>query len=189
MSTDMQQYSLENQADAIAGYASRSGYTIVRSYEDGAKSGLRIHGRPALANLIKDVISGAANFKVVLVYDVSRWGRFQDTDESAYYEFICKQAGVLIEYCAEQFKNDGSLVATIVKNIKRAMAGEYSRELSIKVHAGQSRLVSKGFYVGSAPGYGLRRFLVDEQGNRKMQMASPPCARERRCLSPHPSHL
>jgi hypothetical protein len=24
-----------------------------------------------------------------LVYDITRWGRFQDVDESAYYEFTC----------------------------------------------------------------------------------------------------
>jgi hypothetical protein len=24
------------------------------------------------------------------VYDVSRWGRFQDPDEAAHYEFLCK---------------------------------------------------------------------------------------------------
>ena len=166
----MQRYSLVNQADAIAAYAASHGHTIVRSYEDGARSGLRIDGRPALANLIKDVISGAAGFNTILVYDVSRWGRFQDSDESAHYEFICRQAGVSIEYCAEQFSNDGSLTATIVKNIKRAMAGEYSRELSVKTHAGQSRLARLGYYFGTNPGYGLRRMLVDEHGNRKMQM-------------------
>ncbi|MEO6246527.1 MAG: hypothetical protein ABIQ12_13930 [Opitutaceae bacterium] len=27
-------------------------------------------------------------------YDVSRWGRFQDADESGYYEYICKRAGI-----------------------------------------------------------------------------------------------
>jgi DNA invertase Pin-like site-specific DNA recombinase len=37
----------------------------------------------------------------VLVYDVSRWGRFQDIDESAHYEFVCKQAGIKVAYCAE----------------------------------------------------------------------------------------
>ena len=51
------------------------------------------------------------------------------------------------------------------------MAGEYSRGLSVKVHAGQSRLASNGYYIGGAPGYGLRRFLVDQHGNRKMEMA------------------
>jgi hypothetical protein len=37
-------------------------------------------------------------------------GRLQDADESAYYEHICRQAGVLVHCCAEQFENDGSPV-------------------------------------------------------------------------------
>jgi len=172
MSTDMQQYSLANQAEAIGGYAHSHGYTIVRTYQDGAKSGLRLQGRAALANLIHDVISGTADFSTILIYDVSRWGRFQDTDEGAYYEFILKRAGVRIEYCAEPFHNDGTLTATIVKNIKRAMAGEYSRELSTKVHAGQARMVQLGYYIGGAPGFGLRRALVDQQGAIKFEMRS-----------------
>src|SRR5438105_3965048 len=168
MSTDMQRYSLENQSEAIATYALKRGLTIVRSYEDAGRSGLRLQGRHALQNLIDDVKSGRADFKVILVYDVSRWGRFQDSDESAYYEFICKDAGISVEYCAEQFDNDGSLTATILKNIKRAMAGEYSRELSVKVFAGQSRIAAMGFNVGSSGGYGLRRMLGDENGDPKV---------------------
>ena len=170
MSTDMQRYSLENQSEAIALYAARRGLTIVRSYEDAGRSGVRLDGRNALRSLIDDVRSGRADFKVILVYDVSRWGRFQDSDESAYYEFTCKEAGVAVEYCAEQFENDGSLTATVIKNIKRAMAGEFSRELSVKVHAGQSRIAAMGFHVGATPGYSLRRFLLDEHGNRKMEL-------------------
>jgi len=62
--------------------------------------------------LIADVESGAADFNVILVYDVSRWGRFQDADESAYYECICKRAGINFAYCAEQFENDDSPIST-----------------------------------------------------------------------------
>jgi DNA invertase Pin-like site-specific DNA recombinase len=167
MSTDMQQYSLDNQAAAIALYAARKGLAIVRSYEDAGKSGLQLKRREGLKALLADVKSGHADYKVILVYDVSRWGRFQDADESAYYEFLCKDAGVNVEYCAEQFQNDGSLTATVLKSMKRAMAGEYSRELSVKVHQGQSRLAAMGFRRGSAPGYGLRRCLVDADGRRK----------------------
>jgi DNA invertase Pin-like site-specific DNA recombinase len=104
MSTDMQTHSIENQVAAIALWAARRGITIVRSYEDAGKSGLRLSGRAALQELISDVKSGQADFSIVLVYDVSRWGRFQDSDESAYYEFICKEAGVTVEYCAESSK-------------------------------------------------------------------------------------
>ncbi len=78
----------------------------------------------SIANKAK-VQSGHADFNVILVYDISRWGRFQDADESAYYEFMCKEAGINVLYCAEQFENDGSLVSAILKNIKRVMAGEY----------------------------------------------------------------
>jgi hypothetical protein len=37
------------------------------------------------------------------------------------------------------------MVSSIVKNIKRVMAAEYSRELSAKVHAGACRFASLGF--------------------------------------------
>ncbi len=74
-------------------------------------------------------------------------------------------------YCAEQFENDGSPVSTIVKGVKRAMAGEYSRELSAKVFAGQCRLIELGFRQGGPAGYGLRRVLVDQAGAIKTELA------------------
>ena len=133
MSTEHQQYSTENQGDKIREYAAQRGIEIVATYADAGKSGLRMDGRQGLQSLIKDVQSGHVGFQIILVYDVSRWGRFQDADESAYYEYICRRAGIQVAYCAEQFENDGSPVSTIVKGVKRAMAGEYSRELSAKV--------------------------------------------------------
>jgi DNA invertase Pin-like site-specific DNA recombinase len=171
MSTDHQKYSTENQADAIRQYAVRRGLEIVRTYADEGRSGLRLDGRDALKQLIEDVQNGKANFATILVYDVSRWGRFQDADESAYYEYICKRAGISVQYCAEQFENDGSPVSTIVKGVKRAMAGEYSRELSVKVFAGQCRLIELGFRQGGPPGYGLRRRLIDQSGAAKGELA------------------
>jgi len=59
-----------------------------RRIADEGKSGLRLDGRQALQRLIKEDESGQADFEVVLVYDVSRWGRFQDADERAYCERI-----------------------------------------------------------------------------------------------------
>src|SRR5580693_1791023 len=167
MSTDHQQYSTANQSQAIREYAARLGFRIEKTYEDSGKSGLNLDDRDALKQLIDDVQNGVAEFSTILVYDVSRWGRFQDADESAYYEYICKRAGISVRYCAEQFENDGSPVSTIVKGVKRAMAGEYSRELSVKVFAGQCRLIELGFRQGGPAGYGLRRQLVDRDRNPK----------------------
>jgi DNA invertase Pin-like site-specific DNA recombinase len=167
MSTEHQRYSTENQGDAILEYAARRGLEVVRTYADEGKSGLRLDGRDALKRLIEDVQTGKADFTTILVYDVSRWGRFQDADESAYYEYICRRVGIAVQYCAEQFENDGSPVSTIVKGVKRAMAGEYSRELSAKVFAGQCRLIEIGYRQGGPAGYGLRRMLVDQNGAHK----------------------
>ncbi|TPQ31534.1 recombinase family protein [Bradyrhizobium guangdongense] len=167
MSTDYQQYSIENQAAVIAAFAQAHGLKIVRTYRDDAESGLRIRNRAGLTNLIDDVRRDRTDFDHILVYDVSRWGRFQDVDESAHYEFLCREAGISVCYCAEQFENDGSLISGIVKNIKRVMAAEYSRELSIKVHAGACRLSSLGFRQGGQPCFGLRRELIDAGGRSR----------------------
>ena len=167
MSTEHQQYSTLNQADKIREYADKRGIEIVRTYADDGKSGLSIGGRASLQKLIADVESGNTDFNLILVYDVSRWGRFQDADESAYYEYICKRQGISVAYVAEQFENDGSPVSTIVKGVKRAMAGEYSRELSAKVFAGQCRLIELGFRQGGPAGFGLRRVLIDQSGTIK----------------------
>jgi hypothetical protein len=72
------------------------------------------------------------------VYDVSRWGRFQDVDESAFYEHLCRRAGVSLIYCAEQFADGGTPMSALMKNIKRIMAAECSWELGEKVLRAQS---------------------------------------------------
>ena len=129
MSTDEQKLSLAYQAVAIQEYAQKHGFSIVSTYEDSGRSGLTLKRRKGLTHLLQDVVSHRNTFKAVLVYDVSRWGRFQDTDESAHYEFLCKSAEVPVHYCAEPFKNDTSSPAVVMKTWKRIMAAEYSREL------------------------------------------------------------
>jgi DNA invertase Pin-like site-specific DNA recombinase len=172
MSTEHQQYSLENQAAAIQTYAEAHGFEVIRTYTDAARSGVVLRQRPGLRALLQDVVTGSHQCRAILVYDVSRWGRFQDTDESAHYEFLCKSAGVPVHYCAETFANDGTLSSLIMKALKRTMAGEYSRELSVKVFAGQKRLTLLGFKQGGVPGFGLRRMLVSPAGVPKQQLAS-----------------
>ncbi len=167
MSTEHQRYSTENQAQVIAEYAAQHGMLIVQTYQDEGKSGLSIEGRAGLRGLLADVQRHDVGFAAILVYDVSRWGRFPDPDEAAAYEQLCKRNGIRVIYCAEQFDNDNSLGSTILKNLKRSMAAEYSRELSVKVFAGHRNLVQRGYRQGGAPGFGLRRQLIDEYHNVK----------------------
>lgn len=191
MSTEHQQYSTDNQSEAIRRYAEQRGYEIVQSYADEGKSGLNIGGRLALQKLLHDVEGGHSDFTILIVYDVSRWGRFQDPDEAASYELRCRQAGVQVHYCAEQFENDGSIGSLIIKTVKRAMAGEYSRELSVKVFAGQANLIQLGYRQGGPAGFGLRRMLVDQSGHEKGLLGAgehKSIATDRVILVPGPEH-
>jgi DNA invertase Pin-like site-specific DNA recombinase len=115
MSTEHQQYSVENQHDMIQGYADARGIRIVRSFVDAGKSGLGIQGRDALQDLLQVVESGTADFTTILVYDVSRWGRFQEPDEGAYYEFRCIRANISVQYCAEQFPSDNAPMNAVLR--------------------------------------------------------------------------
>lgn len=164
MSTERQVYSTKNQLDAIREYASSHGITIIAIYEDAGKSGLTRKGRPGLSQLLNDV-QQQPDFTLILVFDVSRWGRFQDIDESAHYEYVCRTNGVDVAYCAENFLNDGTPYAAIIKALKRVAAADYSRELSNKVFAAQCRMVRMGFKTGGPPGYGLRRLLLNSDGS------------------------
>ena len=179
MSTEHQQYSLANQAAAIANYAEKNGFVITRTYDDAARSGLSIRNRPGLARLLRDVVTGRHSFKVVIVYDVSRWGRFQDCDEAAHYEFLCRKAGVPVHYSAEQFTNDGTATSWLLKALKRSMAAEYSRELGVKVRAGKIRLAAMGYRMGGRVPYGLRRLLVEADGTQ-VRLLRPG---EHKCLT------
>lgn len=164
MSTERQEYSPTFQRAANSAFAVAHGMQIIRTYEDAGVSGLSLRNRDGLKALLTDVLSGSGGFSHVLVYDVSRWGRFQNSDQAAYYEFMCAQAGVSVFYCAESFNNDGSPTSQLLKHIKRTMAAEYSRDLSVKVTRAQRGLLAQGFWTGGRAPLGLRRVFTRSDG-------------------------
>ncbi len=156
-SSEHQRYSVPSQRAAIAIHALEYGYEIVATYVDDGRSGVTIARRDGLKQLLADVLAAVAPFTVVLVLDVSRWGRFQNPDQAAHYEFICREAGVRVRYCAEAFADDDSSTSSLMKGIKRVMAGEYSRELSTKVRKAKRYKVALGLVPGGPCPYGLAR--------------------------------
>ena len=138
------------KADKILEYAQRRNIEIVRTYADNSAED---------SGLSAELKSNTAT-------------------AAGYYP----QSSVLSPfpaYVAEQFENDGSPVSTIVKGVKRAMAGEYSRELSTKVFIGQCRLIELGFRQGGHAGYGYRRVMIDQTGEFKGELKHG----ERKCIS------
>lgn len=171
ISTEHQTHSLTSQMAVIQAYADSHSFELVQTYKDEGRSGLTLQDRPALMQLLNDIITGEHAFRAVLVYDVSRWGRFQDCDEAAHYEFICRRAEVPIHYCAESFQNDNSMATTIIKALKRGMAAEYSREMGLRSFRGLKKLAECGFKQGGQAGYGLRRLMVSPECQPKKILA------------------
>lgn len=171
MSTDRQAYSVANQTSAIERYAASHHMVVVRRYHDLGKSGQSIDGRDALQQLLTDIQAPRPAFEAVLVLDISRWGRFQNTDEAGFYEFLCWKRGIRVCYVGEPFANDGEPFSMVFKGLKRVMATEYARELSARVIAGQRRWASQGYRQGAPAGLGLRRQAVSHEGKTRVIMA------------------
>ncbi|ELZ0725173.1 recombinase family protein [Salmonella enterica] len=168
MSTDHQQYSLHNQSEFIKDYAEKNNMEIAYTYDDAGKSGVSIVGRHSLQQLLSDVEQKKIDIQAVLFYDVSRFGRFQNSDEAAYYSFLFERNGVDLIYCSEPIPTkDFPLESSVILNIKRSSAAYHSRNLSEKVFIGQVNLIKLGYHQGGMAGYGLRRLLVDENGIAK----------------------
>lgn len=163
VSSHSQLNALPGQIQAISSYAARHGYTIVETYSDVGRSGVSQARREGLARLLRD-IQGEVGFRTLLVMDVTRWGRYQNPDEAAYLEFMCRLAGVEIRYCNESFHESGDLAASIQKNIRRVMAAEYSRQLSERCRVGLRRAALAGSRTGGVVPYGFARCTAAGDG-------------------------
>jgi len=164
-STDMQEYSIQNQRMQINTYAEAMNMTIVHEFEDPDRSGITVEKREGFQAMKALIEENNELISTILVLDVSRWGRFEDPDEAAYWEYHFKRMGIPVIYVNEEFKNDDSLADTMVKTLKRSMAGEFSKEQSKKVLQGSKTVASKGFSVGGIAPYGYDRMLVESDGS------------------------
>jgi len=159
---ELQADSLRVQEEILRSHATNNGHKIVAVYAESA-SGRTYEKRDEFQRLIDDVKRGA-DFEGVLVRDVSRWGRFENADEAAFYEFFCIQHKVSVIYVEEQFGPSDSPYAALLKSMKRVLASEFSREKSRLVTRGKERARSLGFHAGGPPPYGMKRILVTPDG-------------------------
>lgn len=162
VSTTQQGAALEYQRKEIARYAAAHDHKIVASFEDVGRSGVTLEKREGLSRLLKQVVSGDSGFDHVLVLDVSRWGRFQDPDEAAHYEFVCRANGVSVTYISE-FVSSGAQ-GQLNKHVKRIMAADYVRQLSTLVRRAKRRRIEAGGAPGAWPRFMASRQVVQPDG-------------------------
>lgn len=157
-----QENSVEIQQDNVRSFAAKHDIEIINEFADRGKSGLNAEGRPAF-NEMMEWVRTRDDFHLILVLDVSRWGRFQDTDLSAHYESICTQHGKQIIYTHIGFTRDEDrLINQLRKSIDRYQSAEYSRTLSKKVFEGAAKVAHQGYRPGGSPPYAFHRMMLDE---------------------------
>ena len=160
---DKQENSVPIQREHIQKFARDNHIEVIHEEADEGETGL-LASRPGFTRIFDDWIlrPQAPAFDFVLVYDVSRWGRFQDQDEAAYYEFLCRKQGKRVIYVAHGFPQaEHQLIAHLQTSIERYMAAEYSRQLSDKVFHGCVKVSQAGYSAGGTACYGMGRLLLD----------------------------
>lgn len=161
---DKQENSVAIQRTHIQEFAQTNNIDIIHEAIDEGKSGLSAN-RPGFDQLFREFIlnPNAQPFDYVLVFDVSRWGRFQDQDEAAFWEYRCKKQGKQVVYVSKGFsKEENQLLSHLQISIERYMAAEYSRALGEKVFYGSVKVSEQGFSAGGSAPFGMARVLLDE---------------------------
>lgn len=165
---DKQENSVPLQREQTESFANKYNIEIIHEEKDEGKSGLSA-SRPGFEALFENWILNpdAPNFDYVFVLDVTRWGRFQDPDEAAYWEMQCKKRGMQVIYISKGFpREEERLLTSLETSIGRYMAAEYSRQLSDKVWHGSVKVSEQGFSAGGTAPYGYNRVLFDENKQR-----------------------
>jgi DNA invertase Pin-like site-specific DNA recombinase len=179
----LQADSLKVQEQILRAYADRNDMDVVEVFRDSA-SGTSTRERTAFLAMVETITHGAT-FAAVLVRDVSRFGRFFDVDEGAFFEVLFLGHGVKTVYCEEVFGSDLSPMGSLIKSVRRVMASEYSRDRSRLVRYAQSRATRLGFHAAGPPPYGMRRVMVRADGTPVQDLAPG----EWKALSNHRTRL
>ncbi len=166
-----QENSIGIQREQVRDFAEKNNIEIVAEYSDAGKSGLTAD-RPGFQDLLEHVRRSnqgrEKDLDYVLCLDVSRWGRFQKTDVSGYYETLCEENGVKVVFVVhgdlKEEEGDDSwdedLWTDIGKPLERVLAKKHSKDLSKKVFAGAVKVSEQGNRAGGPPPFGMLRFEV-----------------------------
>ncbi len=164
---DKQENSVSIQRDHAHTFANKYNIEIIHEEADEGKSGLSAH-REGFQKILNNWVlnESAEHFDYILVYDVSRWGRFQNPDESAMYEFECTKRGKKLVFIDKGMPQEGqALINHLQTSIERYMAADFSRQLSNKVFYGSAKVSEQGYSAGGVAPYGMDRLLLDSNKN------------------------
>lgn len=163
-STEMQDDSVAQQKKDISQWAEINRLQIIDWYEDEGRSGTSFLKRPGFIRLRKDIENGS-NFKYVLVYDESRWGRAKDPRENSYWKTHFKMNGVQVKVINSNSNNGEDIGSYVTEVVESAEASEYSKKLARATLRGQKANALAGFSCGGSAPYGYKRIALNKVSN------------------------
>lgn len=158
-----------DQRAAIEARAAKLGLTVERWYQD-EYSGATVEQRPALRRLIADCLASPRKAKLpgyVFALNDSRWGRFEDPEESAYWRVeLRKRSGWLVRF-AENDETENPQLRTVMRAIVATQATQKREDVRANARRGSRGTASLGYWATREP-YGFRRAVVYPAGRERV---------------------
>jgi DNA invertase Pin-like site-specific DNA recombinase len=154
MSTGRQEKSIADQRTEVEQYAVANNYKVVREYCDEGISGSKSEERKGFQRLIADATE-RHDFQVILVWDQSRFSRF-DPMEANYYWYLLDQAGVKLVTVTQGEIDWHSLAGWLTASIEQHGKAQVLRDNASSTTRALRKLKSEGKWIsGAAYGYKL----------------------------------
>ncbi len=160
MSTDDQKDSPERQRGEIVTMAERSGYRIIRWYEDHGISGTESKNRPQFQQMLKD--APKREFKAILVYEPSRFSR-ESVLEAAKHWSVLEDNGVVLVSVTKGVADFNDVADLVMQVIGQHQSRGESITFAERSLSGKKRKANAGIYQGMPP-FGFEREIRDESG-------------------------
>jgi DNA invertase Pin-like site-specific DNA recombinase len=180
-STQLQDASIEDQLSTVRTEMSVLGLTgfVAPPFVD---DGLRGHdeSRPGLLAILEYVrthpnrVERNSEFIPILVYDVSRFGRFDDPKKIFSYFVEIERYGYEFYSVTERIRSRGNIADWVQLIIRSEQAGQYSVDLSKYGLRTGCELATKGWWPGGQAPYGFDRVSYGQDGKPKYRYRSNP---------------
>lgn len=180
--------SIADQEKAILELADRFGLEVGAWYRDEGVSGATAEQRPAFSEMLAYCQANPRPSRrpgLVLVLNDSRWGRFDDPEEAAYWRHHLRRLGWLVRYCEGDDVEDITF-RSVIRSLGSAQASEYRRNIQRNARRGAKSTAEQGYWGREAP-FGYRRMVAYPPGHeRVLEIGALKAPNERVKLTPHP---
>ena len=142
-------------------------------FSDPGVSGQTAEDRPGFMALVKYCEANKRTSRdpgLVLVLNDSRFGRFRDPDEAAYWRVILQKSGWRVRF-AEGDDTEDMVGRSVLRAIGGATASAYSHAVRANAKRGARGAASRGLWQNEAP-LGYRR-LATRRGSTETRVLEP----------------